>query len=463
MATIFKTPVKRRDPQTGKRLTAFDAKGKPLTHSNWRAVIVDYQGKRKTVTLSTDKREAQKQADLLEAREREIKAGLRPVPTPPDVNAVRLFADVAGEYAAWGRAQGGKRGMPWNHTHALMKERHLSFWRQTLFIELLGDVYDILPKAEAACRAMLDSGNSGKTVWHKAESLRSFLIWCKKRKYITENPLENLGKFDTSPKIIRRAMTITELHLLLENCAPHRRLLYEVAACSGLRENELRQLTTKHLDTEVCALRIDKEWDKGRKDRTQYIPKVLMERLIAFAASGEAQQLYAKALAQQGKRRTLKKTPPDALLYVPRNCCAMLKVDLKKAGVALMTDKGKLDFHALRTAYINFVLRSNVDPKTAQTMSRHATFDMTLNTYGREEEELCRAAAESVGRLVFGTTDAVSGTGATFSGNRTLTEQQFQATSNENATAFMLGGCVEKRMERRRESNPLLGSVSGPE
>ncbi len=152
MATIFRTPMKRIDPQTGKRAPAFDAKGKALMHPNWRAVIVDYQGKRKTVTLSIDKREAQKQADLLEAREREIKAGLRPVPTPPDVNAVRLFADVAGEYVAWGRAQGGKRGMPWNHTHALMKERHLSFWRQTLSIEVMGDAYNILPKVEAEFR-----------------------------------------------------------------------------------------------------------------------------------------------------------------------------------------------------------------------------------------------------------------------------------------------------------------------
>jgi integrase len=436
MATIFRTPTKRTDPQTGKRIPAFDAKGKALMHPNWRAVIVDYQGKRKTVTLSTDKREAQKQADLLEAREREIKAGLRPVPTPPDVNAARLFTDVAAEYMAWGRAQGGKKGMPWNHTHASMKERHLFLWRQTLSIELMGDVYDVLPKVEAECRAMRESGNTGKTVWHKAESLRSFFIWCKKRKYITENPLENLGKFDTSPKTIRRAMTIAELHSLLENCAPHRRLLYEVAACSGLRENELRQLTTKHLDTETCALRIDKEWDKGRKDRTQYIPTVLMERLIAFAASGEAQQLYAKALVQQGKRRTLKKTPTDALLYVPRNCCAMLKVDLKKAGVALMTDKGKLDFHALRTAYINFVLRSNVDPKTAQTMSRHATFDMTLNTYGREAEELCRAAAESVGRMVFGTNEAAGLSQATLGNYRTLTEQHFKDAIKKQCNHF---------------------------
>lgn len=454
MATIFRTAAKRTDPETGKRVPAVDAKSKPLMHPNWRAVIVDYQGRRKTVTLSTDKREAQKQADLLEAREREIKTGLRPVPTPPDMNAIRPFADVTAEYLAWGKAQGGKRGMPWNHTHALMKERHLSFWCEAVALGVMGDVYGILPKVEAECRAMLAGGNSGKTVWHKAESLRSFLLWCKKRKYITENPLENIGKFDVSPKIIRRAMSITELHLLLEKCAPHRRLLYEVAASSGLRENELRQLTTRHLDREACALRIDKEWDKGRKDRTQYIPKALMERLIGFAESGEAGQQYAKSIRQQGKRKKVKTVPEDALLYVPRNCCAMLKVDLKAAGVELINDKGKLDFHALRTAYINFVLRSNVDPKTMQTMARHASFDMTLNVYGREEDALCRAAAESVGRLVFGPKEVTDAPQTALGDYRTATEQESKETFNEDATAFIIGGCVGNVVERAKGIEP---------
>jgi hypothetical protein len=115
-----------------------------------------------------------------------------------------------------------------------------------------------------------------------------------------------------------------------------------------------------------------------------------------------------------------------------------------------MTDKGKLDFHALRTAYINFVLRSNVDPKTAQTMSRHATFDMTLNTYGREEEELCRAAAESVGRMVFGANEAAEPPQIPLTDYRTLTEQQFQELVKKYATALIKSGCAYPRVERAK-------------
>lgn len=177
--------------------------------------------------------------------------------------------------------------MPWDVEHAYKKERDIHFWCNCLELKQLGDMYGILPKVEAECRRMLDSGNSGKTVSNKVLSLRSLILWCKKRKYLIEDPLEELGKFDTTPRTVRRAMTVDELKQLLRCCAPHRRLLYEVAACSGLRENELRQLKPSFLDHDACAIRIPKEIDKGRKERLQMIPSALMARLVAFVESGE--------------------------------------------------------------------------------------------------------------------------------------------------------------------------------
>ena len=318
MATIFQNPIRRVNPETSKVENAFDAKGKPLFHSKWRTVIITHKGQRKTYTFGSNKLQAQKQADMLEAREREIKNGIRPVPASPDINAVRLFADVTEEYIAWGKAQGGKRGMPWIPTHVLTKIRHLQEWQELLLVERLSDLYGILPKVEAVCRKWLDGGKSGKTVSIRVESLRSFIIWSKKRKYLMENPLEEISKFDTTPVTIRRAMTRDEIKQLLEGCAPHRRLLYEVAACSGLRENELRQLTPRHLDRDACALIIEKKWDKARKDRLQYIPQELMVRLVDFVESGRVKVLYENAIIQQGTRDKLKSAPENALLCMFR-------------------------------------------------------------------------------------------------------------------------------------------------
>ncbi len=437
-----------------------DAEGKPVTHPKWRAVIVDHKGRRKTYTLSTSKQLSQKQADTLEAREREIRMGLRPVPVEPDKNASRPFMEVVEEYIAWGLAQGGKRGMPWIPTHGLTKRRHLTMWQEVLSLEKLSDVYGILPRVEAHTRKLLDGGMSGKSVSLRVESMRSFIRWCQKRKYLTENPLEEISKFDTAPVNIRRAMTKEEIRLLLNGCAPHRRLLYEVAACSGLRENELRQLTPRHLDREACALIIERKWDKGRKDRLQYIPQELMRRLVEFMDSGEVRALYEKSLKQQGKRAVLKGVPENALLYVPRNSAERLKADLKTVGIPIKTEAGKLDFHALRTAYINLVIETGADLKTAQTMARHATPDLTMNVYGRSRDSALRQAAEAVGNMIFS-----DGAGQALSQNspetnRISTEPRKNPGNEKTATLSGESSCGHFNMERAKRFEPSTPTLA---
>jgi hypothetical protein len=45
--------------------------------------------------------------------------------------------------------------------------------------------------------------------------------------------------------------------------------------------------------------RIPKHIDKSKKDRGQYIPAALMERLAAFAEAGEAEAIYERTYRQQ--------------------------------------------------------------------------------------------------------------------------------------------------------------------
>lgn len=449
-----------QDPVTGKKVVALDAGGNPVTHPKWRTVIVDHKGRRKTVTLSTNKQLSQKQADTLEAREREIRMGLRPVPLEPDKNASRPFFDVVDEYIAWGMAQGGKRGMPWIPTHGKTKRRHLEMWQEVLHVETLSELYGILPKVEAHTQKLLAAGMSGKSVSMRVESLRSFILWSKKRKYLTENPIDEISKFDTTPVNIRRAMSKEEIKLLLEGCAPHRRLLYEVAACSGLRENELRQLTPRHLDREACALIIERKWDKGRKDRLQYIPQELMRRLVEFADSGEVRSLYENGIKQQGTRTKLKGVPENALLYVPRNSAERLKADLKAVGIPIKTEAGKLDFHALRTAYINLVIETGADLKTAQTMARHATPDLTMNVYGRSRDSALRQAAEAVGNMIFSDGSGQVAAQNVIDTNRILTEPRKEPGNEKTTTLSGERSCGYFNMERAKRFEPSTPTLA---
>ncbi len=159
MATVFRNPIRRINPETGKGENAVDDNGRPLFHPKWRAVIAT-----QTYTFGTNKPHAQKQANMIEQREREIRNGTRAVPAPEDTNASRSIGNVFQEYFTWGEARGGRRNMPWDDQYAATKKRHLAFWGVCLNLEKLGDIYGIFPKVEAECHKMLGSGNGGKTV-----------------------------------------------------------------------------------------------------------------------------------------------------------------------------------------------------------------------------------------------------------------------------------------------------------
>ena len=96
--------------------------------------------------------------------------------------------------------------------------------------------------------------------------------------------------------------------------------------------------------------------------------------------------------------------PVEPLLYVPTHPARTLDADLTRAGIPKEAVGGKLDFHAVRLAYINLVLETGATVKEAQTLARHATPQMTLGVYGRTREERLHEVVEQVAIVVQGKT-----------------------------------------------------------
>jgi len=71
----------------------------------------------------------------------------------------------------------------------------------------------------------------------------------------------------------------------------------------------------------------------------------------------------------------------------------------ERAGLPKVNGKGKLDFHSLRTSFINLLIALGVDPKTVQGMARHETIGQTMDVYGRIRNEMMKEAAEKLGAL----------------------------------------------------------------
>jgi hypothetical protein len=86
--------------------------------------------------------------------------------------------------------------------------------------------------------------------------------------------------------------------------------------------------------------------------------------------------------------------PPPCRLFA-----RSLDADLA-AGIPKVTPAGKLDFHAVRVAYINLVIESGVTVKEAQVLARHETPELTMNIYGRAREERLWNAVEQVAHTI---------------------------------------------------------------
>jgi integrase len=352
-----------------------DKHGKPRPY--FEAWFIDWRGKQKFFKGTTNSKETLAMARRLEEEHRQIRMGYRPAPKKSD--ELHLFRDVADEYLAWGESQGGRGGRPWGRTHARTRRRFLAFWEDRLGLEAIQDLQGVLPRVEKVLRELQASGKTGKTIQTYADGLAAFCDWCKSRGYLDHNPLEGLARFDTTPRSTRRAMNRAEIKRLLEVCTPQKRLLYEVAICAGLRAGELRALRVAHLDAKQGGLELEAAWTKNRENGFQPLPSWLVAKLAEHAKG---------------------KAPADSLLYVPSHPARELDKDLKVASIPKFTSEGKIDFHAFRVAYVSLVLEAGATVKEAQTLARHSTPDLTMNTYGRTRQERLHEMAEAVGGVI---------------------------------------------------------------
>jgi integrase len=367
---------------------------KPLQSGRYQGWYTDYMGKRIFFVGAHQRAETHRMAQRLEDDHLQIRLGYRPLPEAMDTRLHSSLRHVMDEYLAWGQAQGGRHGRPWGKTHLRNRTSQLDWWHAKL-----GDSLDAirLRSVETLLRD-LQKGRAPKTVANYAETIAAFSDWCVERGYLENDPLKDLHSLDTTPQTYRRSMTVEEITRLLEVCPSVRRLFLETAFLTGLRANELRNLTVEHLDVARGGLHLDAAWTKNRKPGFQPLPASLVARLVASA--GAAKAMYENSYARGSSNLAMSAIPANPLLHVPSHTARSLDYDLKAAGIPKITPAGKLDFHAVRLAYINLVIEGGVSVKEAQALARHATPELTMNVYGRTRDERLWNAVEQVAQTV---------------------------------------------------------------
>lgn len=380
------------------------------------------------------------------------------------------FEQVKSQYIAWGKMQGGRGGRPWSKVHAKHRLRYLEYWASTLDLQYVDQLDGCLTKVEAFLSRLQNIGDetltksgeekkknsapkplSGKTLANFSDGLKSFCDFCVKRGYLADDPLRELGRFDTTPKIQRRSLTREEISVLLDSCpSADRRLVYETALSSGLRVNELRSLNKKDLDVVNGGLKLRPEWTKNRKPGFQPLPLWLVQKLSAQDRAN------------------------GTLLKVTRHPARYFKADLKRAKID-PTDNGdgKLDFHALRVTFTTMVVDCGASVKEAQAMARHSTPNLTMNTYARAASKRLSYLAESIGeRFKPARSEVVEVMGVepttSLPHNNLISNEKWSSNSDSSAATTASATEVQPPGSGRQQScqgacrTPAPVSVTGP-
>ena len=277
-----------------------------------------------------------------------------------------------------------------------------------------------IENVEAYGAGLRTSGAAGRTIQRKLAALKQFTKWCQVTGRLANNPLVSLRTPSpkTDRKLERRALHPGEWPLLQaatkaappRSCGitgPERAILYELAIQTGLRSNEIRNLTAGkfHLDAKPPFVIVAAGTAKNRKQARQYITEGLRKRLADHL-------------------QTLDPGAPLFRLPHETGLAAMLRDDLERARTTWLEssrdekekqqrmksdflapenhEKQALDFHALRHTCGAWLAVAGENPKTIQSIMRHSSITLTMDTYGHlfpaaESDAIQRLGAKHFG------------------------------------------------------------------
>ena len=166
-------------------------------------------------------------------------------------------------------------------------------------------------------------------------TMRTFLLWMKRKRFILADPLADVRKVaNPNAGSFRRALSVEEARRLLDKAPAHRALVYLAMMYTGLRRSELNGLKWGDFDFTVTPsrLRVPSSLSKNRKESTHFLRPELTAAFLAVRPAD----------LQPGDwvfRGTIPRVPT-------------FKSDLKAAEIPFEDARGRrVDLHALRKTY----------------------------------------------------------------------------------------------------------------
>ena len=358
-----------------------------VEQKKWRIEYTDAQDKRRRVAGYTDRKATEQLASDLERQAAREQSGLI------DQFAKHRKRPLSEHLKEWHQSLLDKG--------TTQKHADLARGRAQRVIEgcRFASWSDISPSnVQSYIAERRNGGLSVQTGNYYLRSVRQFCRWMVQDGRAPSNPLQHLkgGNVQTDRRHDRRAFTDDELRALLKKtwtgakrykmAGSERALLYRLAAETGLRAGEIRNLMPGSFDLEAdpATVTVEAAFSKHRrKDELPVLPSLARE-LRVFLADHRAD---------------------DPLFSLPSryNVVRMLRADLADARSAWIKDAPNdeerehrekssfltyrdeagrvLDFHAFRHTFITNLARGGVHPKQAQDLARHSDINLTLSRY----------------------------------------------------------------------------------
>lgn len=231
-------------------------------------------------------------------------------------------------------------------------------------------------------------GISARTRNGHLQACKQFCQWALDQSptLLKANPLEKLKPITTATdrRHDREPLSIAELDKLIQTTGqssktrcklsgPARRMLYLMAAFTGLRAGTLAKLSVRNVDLVNGLIHVPASAMKAKRATRKPLHSVLRAELPGWLEGRETEELLWPG-------RWLKKAAPKILCR-----------DLADAGIPYkLTGHDGItryrDFHSLRHGLATNLAAIGVAPKAAQGLLDHSDIRLTMNTYANHQD-----------------------------------------------------------------------------
>ncbi|KAA5546997.1 tyrosine-type recombinase/integrase [Roseiconus nitratireducens] len=242
-------------------------------------------------------------------------------------------------------------------------------------------------------------GSSARTIEARLQSVKSFTRWLANHHRLQLDPLSMVSKPDPqADRRYERRMLLPEewpwLQMALQKSKrkrngmkpPERLLLYRTAIQTGLRASELGGLTRGKmiLAAETPHLLCKPAGTKNRKPAKQYIDKKLAGDLRKHVSRGRVRSPVFGIVSLEELSAGLESDLLEARETWLKSLPEAERTDAGESDFLTKTnhDNESLVFHSLRHTCGAWLALAGEHPKVVQTVMRHATITLTMDTYG---------------------------------------------------------------------------------